>query len=101
MFWVAASTEQRLASAAKLFQPARVFRRKFSFQLFAYALRECGTKTSGRNRDLKLSPAHDRRIVEIAMRWVVHDIAQNSAGLSLVVDSVVQINRRRRRDHEK
>ena len=65
------------------------------FEFKAKALGESRAFTIGGDGDLKVAPAHNSRIVEIAAFRLIDNVAPNTPALRLVKDSLVQVGRRR------
>src|SRR6516164_2976342 len=70
--------EHLAPQAANCFQPTAKVLRQLLVDLLAQPLRQRRALTRRRNGDLQLAPAHHRAKEEIAVRNVIHAVAENA-----------------------
>ena len=92
--------KQRSALLAEVFKPVSVDGWERIFQLPANPLRQGRAETAGGDSDLETPATNHGRIEEVAVRRVIDNIAENATPLRLLVDGVIHLRRRRRRNHE-
>src|SRR5205085_12567020 len=85
-------------SGSQFSQPIGIARGKLLFELFPKATRECRTLSGRRNRDLQIPAFHKGGVVEVALFWNIHHVAQHVPFLRLGVGHFVQIPLRGRDD---
>ena len=71
--------EELVARFTQLGEPFLVFGAELIFELFPEALSKCRALPGGRDGDLQSSALDDGRIVEIAKRGNIHDVAEYAA----------------------
>ena len=67
--------EEPLPDFPQLFQPLFVLRAEFLFEFFAQPLRERGTVSSGRDRDLQFAAPDHRAEIKVAVLGIIDHIA--------------------------
>ena len=93
--------EELVASFTQLRHPFFVFRAELVFELFSEALRKGRALASGGNGDLQCPALHDGRIVEIAKRGDIHNVAEHAALCCLSEYALVKFRGGRGRDNQK
>ena len=78
-----------LARFAEGIEPAGVFGWILLLQFFAHALGESGAFSVGGDGDLQIAALHDGAVVKMAVRDVVHGVAEDATGLRFLKDGGV------------
>src|SRR6266566_7016080 len=101
LFRIDVSSKKLPPRSSKFFYPALVFRTVLRFEFPPEFLRQCWALARCRNRNLKLTTADHRWIIEIAVFGIIHDVAEHVARLGLAENRFVHVLRGRSHNHEK
>src|SRR6185503_5699283 len=62
--------------------PRFILSTKLLFEFLANSLRQRGALTSGRDCDLQVSAAHNRRVIKVAIGWIIDRVAEDAFRVS-------------------
>jgi len=100
LFWFHAGGEKFGALFAELLEPGFVFGAELFLEFFAEALGERGALAGSRDRDLQRAALRNGRVVEVAKRGKVQDVAGEAAGASFGGNVLLQFGVGRGGDDE-
>jgi len=89
------------ALSAKPLNPRAILRAELPLEFGAQPRGQRRAFAASGDRDLQRAAPHNRRIVEIAIRRIVHGVAQNSAAARLTKNTAMKLGGRCRRNHQK